>query len=131
MRIRVPYPMGFFSRFFDARIDNPNTGWKGRGLWAANQQRGSQLTEGGNKDIDGLHALIDRDDLLIDDFPARQALMNRIPLGECIFEFSNPRTQHCLLKRTGYDLAQALKQRPHLEIPKRPVSKAALFDARA
>jgi hypothetical protein len=47
VRIRVPYPMGFFSRFFDARIDNPNTGWKGRGLWAANQQRGSQLTEGG------------------------------------------------------------------------------------
>jgi len=46
-RMTVPYPMGFFSRFFDGRIDDPNTGWKGRGVWAANQTRGSQLTEGG------------------------------------------------------------------------------------
>jgi hypothetical protein len=47
VRLQVPYPMGFFSRFFDGRIDNPKAGWKGRGLWAANQTRGSQLTEGG------------------------------------------------------------------------------------
>src|SRR5258708_10241920 len=32
--MRVPYPMGFFSRGMDGRIDNPNAGWKGRGLWA-------------------------------------------------------------------------------------------------
>jgi hypothetical protein len=47
VRMQVPYPMGFFSRFFDGRIDNANAGWKGRGLWAANETRGSQLTEGG------------------------------------------------------------------------------------
>jgi hypothetical protein len=47
IRMRVPYPMGFFSRFFDGRIDDAKGGWKGRGVWAANQVRGSQLTEGG------------------------------------------------------------------------------------
>ncbi len=47
VRMRVPYRMGFFSRFFDARVDDPNAGWKGRGAYAANQTRGSWLTEGG------------------------------------------------------------------------------------
>jgi hypothetical protein len=47
VRLYVPYPMGFFSRFFDGRIDDPKAGWKGRGLWAANQTKGTQLTEGG------------------------------------------------------------------------------------
>jgi hypothetical protein len=46
VRMTEPYPMGFFSRFFDARIDDPKAGWKGRGIYAANQSRGSQLTEG-------------------------------------------------------------------------------------
>jgi len=32
--LRVPYPLGIYSRGMDGRIDNPNTGWKGRGLWA-------------------------------------------------------------------------------------------------
>jgi hypothetical protein len=32
--LRVPYPLGFYSRGLDGRIDDPNTGWKGRGLWA-------------------------------------------------------------------------------------------------
>ena len=32
--LRVPYPLGFYSRGMDGRIDNPSTGWKGRGLWA-------------------------------------------------------------------------------------------------
>jgi hypothetical protein len=39
--------MGFFSRFLDGRIDDPATGWKGRGVWAANEVRGSSMTEGG------------------------------------------------------------------------------------
>ena len=34
IRLHVPYPMGFYHRGVDGRIDNPNTGWKGRGLWA-------------------------------------------------------------------------------------------------
>lgn len=31
--IRMPYPLGFFTRGMDGRIDDPNAGWKGRGLW--------------------------------------------------------------------------------------------------
>jgi hypothetical protein len=47
IRLRVPYRMGFFSRFFDARVDDPNAGWKGKGAYSANMTRGSWLTEGG------------------------------------------------------------------------------------
>src|SRR5437867_10793255 len=35
--IRIPYPMGFFSKNVDGRIDNPNAGWKRKGCgqrWA-------------------------------------------------------------------------------------------------
>jgi hypothetical protein len=31
--LRVPYPMGFFAKGLDGRIDDPNAGWKGRGVW--------------------------------------------------------------------------------------------------
>jgi hypothetical protein len=31
--LRVPYPMSFFVKWMDGRIDDPNAGWKGRGLW--------------------------------------------------------------------------------------------------
>ncbi|MBI4476229.1 MAG: carboxypeptidase regulatory-like domain-containing protein [Acidobacteria bacterium] len=31
---RVPYPVGFYHRGVEGRIDDPNAGWKGRGLWA-------------------------------------------------------------------------------------------------
>ena len=29
--LRVPYPLGFYSRGLDGRIDDPKAGWKGRG----------------------------------------------------------------------------------------------------
>jgi hypothetical protein len=32
--LRVPYPMGFYTKWMDGRIDDPNAGWKGRGVWA-------------------------------------------------------------------------------------------------
>ena len=32
--LTVPYPMGFYAKGFDGRIDDPKAGWKGRGLWA-------------------------------------------------------------------------------------------------
>jgi len=32
--LRVHYPLGCFSRGLDDRIDDPDAGWKGRGLWA-------------------------------------------------------------------------------------------------
>ncbi len=31
----VPYPMGFYAKTFDGRIDDANAGWKGRGIWAS------------------------------------------------------------------------------------------------
>ncbi|MDX1394929.1 MAG: carboxypeptidase-like regulatory domain-containing protein [Gemmatimonadota bacterium] len=32
--LRVPYPTGFYTKWMDGRIDDPNAGWKGRGVWA-------------------------------------------------------------------------------------------------
>ena len=45
--LRVPYPMGFYAKGFDGRIDDPRAGWKGRGLWAANGDRTPWLIETG------------------------------------------------------------------------------------
>ena len=47
MTLRVPYPRGFFTRGLDGRIDNPDAGWKGRGLWAVNGSRAVWHSEGG------------------------------------------------------------------------------------
>src|SRR6202165_6077880 len=32
--MRVPYPLGFYAKWMDGRIDDPNAGWKGRALWS-------------------------------------------------------------------------------------------------
>jgi hypothetical protein len=45
--IRIPYPMGFYAKGFDGRIDDPNAGWKGRGLWSTSGDRAPWLMEGG------------------------------------------------------------------------------------
>jgi hypothetical protein len=45
--LRVPYPMGFYAKGFDGRIDDPGAGWKGRGLWTASGDRTPWLKEGG------------------------------------------------------------------------------------
>ena len=45
--LRVPYPLGFYAKGLDGRIDDPDAGWKGRGLWAANGDRTPWLIEGG------------------------------------------------------------------------------------
>ena len=45
--LRIPYPMGFYSKGFDGRIDDPDTGWKGRGLWVSEGDRTPWLMEGG------------------------------------------------------------------------------------
>ncbi len=45
--LRVPYPMGFYAKGFDGRIDDANAGWKGRGLWTTNGDRTPWLIEGG------------------------------------------------------------------------------------
>jgi hypothetical protein len=43
--MRVPYPMGFYAKGLDARIDDANAGWKGRGLWSASGDRTPWLNE--------------------------------------------------------------------------------------
>jgi hypothetical protein len=45
--LRIPYPLGFFAKGLDGRIDDPNAGWKGRGLWSTNGDRTPWLKEGG------------------------------------------------------------------------------------
>ncbi len=35
VRLRVPYPLGFYTKWMDGRIDDPDAGWKGRGIWAS------------------------------------------------------------------------------------------------
>ena len=37
--LRVPYPLGFYTKWMDGRIDDPEAGWKGRGLWATYSTR--------------------------------------------------------------------------------------------
>src|SRR5258706_650007 len=32
---RLPYPMPFYTRGLDGRIDDPKAGWKGRGIWTS------------------------------------------------------------------------------------------------
>jgi hypothetical protein len=39
VRLRVPYPLGFYTKWIDGRIDDPGAGWKGRGLWTTFSSR--------------------------------------------------------------------------------------------
>jgi hypothetical protein len=45
--IRIPYPLGFFAKNTDGRIDDPKAGWKGRGLWTTTGTRAYFHSEGG------------------------------------------------------------------------------------
>ncbi len=45
--LKVPYPTGFYAKGLDGRIDDPNAGWKGRGLWTSSGDRTPWLQEGG------------------------------------------------------------------------------------
>jgi hypothetical protein len=47
--LRVPYPMGFFAKWAEGRIDDPRAGWKGRSLWATNSTRTVFHNEGGTE----------------------------------------------------------------------------------
>jgi len=44
--LRVPYPLGFYTKWMDGRIDDANAGWKGRGLWATVSTRAPFHMEG-------------------------------------------------------------------------------------
>ena len=44
---RVPYPLGFYAKGLDGRIDDPKAGWKGKGLWSTYATRAPFHTETG------------------------------------------------------------------------------------
>lgn len=45
--LRVPYPMGFFAKGIDGRIDDPNAGWKGKAIYTTVATRAPFHMEGG------------------------------------------------------------------------------------
>jgi hypothetical protein len=45
--LRIPYPLGFYAKGLEGRIDDPNAGWKGRGLWVTSGDRTPWHMEGG------------------------------------------------------------------------------------
>ena len=45
--MRVPYPLGFYTRGLNGRIDDPTAGWKGRGVWGSYDTMAIWHTEGG------------------------------------------------------------------------------------
>ena len=47
LMLRVPYPMGFFSKGMDGRIDDPKGGWKGKGIYTTIATRAPFHMEGG------------------------------------------------------------------------------------
>jgi hypothetical protein len=47
MSFRIPYPMGFYAKGIDGRIDDPKGGWKGKGIWTTFATRAPFHMEGG------------------------------------------------------------------------------------
>ena len=45
--LRIPYPLGFYAKGMEGRIDDPSVGWKGRGLWVTEGDRTPWHKEGG------------------------------------------------------------------------------------
>jgi hypothetical protein len=45
--LRIPYPLGFYMKGMEGRIDDPQAGWKGRGLWVTSGDRTPWLMETG------------------------------------------------------------------------------------
>ncbi len=46
--LRVPYPMGFYARGLDGRIDDAKAGWKGRAVWSNYAEVSVKHIEGGD-----------------------------------------------------------------------------------
>ena len=47
LTFRVPYPMGFYGKGIDGRIDDPNGGWKGKAVYSTYATRAPFHAEGG------------------------------------------------------------------------------------
>ena len=49
LNLRVPYPVGYFTKWVDGRIDDPSAGWKGKALWTTYSTRTMFHLEGGKE----------------------------------------------------------------------------------
>jgi hypothetical protein len=47
VNLTVPYPLGFYAKGLDGRIDDANAGWKGKGVWTTYGTRTPFHAEGG------------------------------------------------------------------------------------
>jgi hypothetical protein len=45
--LRIPYPLGFYAKGLEGRIDDADAGWKGRGIWITSGDRTPWHKEGG------------------------------------------------------------------------------------
>jgi hypothetical protein len=64
--LRIPYPLGFFSKNVDGRIDDPSAGWKGKGIWTTFGSRAPFHNEGGTQNSPKLYKVQMRPDPLAD-----------------------------------------------------------------
>jgi hypothetical protein len=64
--IRIPYPLGFFAKNVDGRIDDPNGGWKGRALWTTTGTRAYFHSEKGKDERPKVYKVQMRPDPLAD-----------------------------------------------------------------
>jgi hypothetical protein len=62
--LRIPYPLGFFSKNVDGRIDDPSAGWKGKGIWTTFGSRAPFHNEGGVQNSPKLYKVQMRPDPL-------------------------------------------------------------------
>src|SRR6266496_192211 len=62
--LRVPYPLGFNTKLVDGRIDDPNAGWKGKGLWTMSGTRTVFHNEGGTQNSPKVYKIQIRPDPL-------------------------------------------------------------------
>jgi hypothetical protein len=56
--LRIPYPLGFYMKGLEGRIDDPAAGWKGRGLWITSGDRTPFHQEAGPRGEKGSKPLI-------------------------------------------------------------------------
>jgi len=57
MSLRIPYPMGFYGKGLDGRIDDPNAGWKGKGIWTTTGSRAPFHMETGRNTLAKVYKL--------------------------------------------------------------------------
>jgi len=51
MTFRIPYPMGYYGKGFDGRIDDANGGWKGKAVYSTFATRAPFHMEGGKGQV--------------------------------------------------------------------------------